>query len=257
MARVKTVGVDLAAEPTRTALASIEWGASTGADAGAARLTQLQLGISDSEIIELAEDAASIGIDCAFGWPIEFVEFVSAHAARVPGTHAHTGIDLRRRLAYRHTDRVVREQTGRWPLSVSTDRLGMTAIHCAELLDGFAAAGEQVDRSGGGRLAEVYPAAALRAWGLLTPGYKTKPEARVLAAQMLLEALPWLETTQEQQALLGSSDDALDAVAASLIARAHALGKTLPVPTELLEAAKIEGWVALPTCGVSELAGTA
>ncbi|GAB3305066.1 DUF429 domain-containing protein [Pseudoclavibacter terrae] len=248
---MKTVGVDLAAEPTRTAMAVIEWGAD------GARLSHVQLGTSDTEIIELAADAASVGIDCAFGWPIEFVEFVSAHATRVSGTHARTGIDLRRRLAYRHTDRVVREQTGRWPLSVSTDRLGMTAIHCAELLDGFAAAGEQVDRSGGGRLAEVYPAAALRAWGLLTPGYKTKPEARILAAQAVLAALPRLETTAEQRSLLGRSDDALDALVASLIARAHALGKTLPVPPELLDAAKIEGWVALPTCGIGELAGAA
>ncbi|MFC5125394.1 DUF429 domain-containing protein [Pseudoclavibacter helvolus] len=251
MARVKTVGVDLAAEPTRTALAGIEWGAD------GARLSNLQLGTSDPEIIELAEDAVSVGIDCAFGWPIEFVEFVAAHAGRLTGERTHSGIDLRRRLAYRHTDRVVREQTGRWPLSVSTDRLGMTAIHCAELLEGFASAGERVDRSGGGRLAEVYPAAALRAWGLLTPGYKTKPEARILAAQVVMDALPLLETTAEQRALLGRSDDALDSLVAALIARAHALGKTLPVPPELREAAEAEGWVALPTCGIGELVGVA
>lgn len=142
-----TVGVDLAAEPTRTALASIHW------EAGTARLTHLQLGIRDAEIVEKSKDATAIGIDCAFGWPIEFVDFVTAHANRTKNVRAHSGIDLRRRLAYRHTDRAVREQTGRWPLSVSTDRLGMTAIHCAELLGTFADAGEHVDRSGAGRRA--------------------------------------------------------------------------------------------------------
>ena len=248
---MRTVGVDLAAEPTRTALAIVEWGE------GIARLTHLQLGTRDDEIVELSAGATSVGIDCAFGWPIEFVEFVAAHARRASSERASSGIDLRRRLAYRHTDRVVRERTGRWPLSVSTDRLGMTAIHCAELLDAFAEAGETVDRSGGGRLAEVYPAAALRTWGLLTPGYKTKPEARILAAEVLLDASPWLETDTVQRALLGRSDDALDALVASLIARAHALGKTLPVPPELLEKALIEGWVALPTCPVADLAPTA
>lgn len=246
-----TVGVDLAAEPTRTALASIHW------DAGTARLTHLQLGIRDAEIVEKSKDATVIGIDCAFGWPIEFVDFVTAHANRTKNVRAHSGIDLRRRLAYRHTDRAVREQTGRWPLSVSTDRLGMTAIHCAELLGTFADAGEHVDRSGAGRLAEVYPAAALRTWGLLTPGYKTDPGARTLAADAVLDALPRLQTTPEQRALLGKSDDALDSLVASLIARAHALGKTLPVPPELLEAVKIEGWVALPTCSIAALAGPA
>lgn len=243
--------MDLAAEPTRTALAIIEW------DDDAARLTHLQLGTRDDEIVELSTDATSVGIDCAFGWPIEFVEFVAAHARQAQSERAHSGIELRRRLAYRHTDRVVRELTGRWPLSVSTDRLGMTAIHCAELIEAFTEAGEPVDRSGGGRLAEVYPAAALRAWGLLTPGYKTKPEARILAAEVLLDALPWLETDTAQSTLLGHSDDALDALVASLIARAHALGKTLPVPPELLEAARVEGWVALPLCSVADLAPTA
>ncbi|PPF79912.1 DUF429 domain-containing protein [Pseudoclavibacter sp. RFBJ3] len=245
---MRTVGVDLAAEPTRTALAAIEWGADT------ARVAELRLGIHDADIVDLSVDATSIGIDCAFGWPVEFVEFVTAHAGRATGARTHSGIDLRRRLAYRNTDRVVRERTGRWPLSVSTDRLGMTAIHCAELLEAFESTGEEVDRSGGGRFAEVYPAAALRAWGLLTPGYKTKPEARVLAAAALLDALPWLETTDEQRLLLGRSDDALDALAASLNARAHALGKTLPVAPDLLDAAKVEGWVALPTCSIAELA---
>ncbi|WP_424467248.1 DUF429 domain-containing protein [Pseudoclavibacter helvolus] len=248
---MRTVGVDLAAEPTRTAFAAIEWGT------GEAQLAHLQLGITDQEIVARSTQATAVGIDCAFGWPIEFVEFVSAHARQSPSEREHSGIDLRRRLAYRHTDRVVREHTGRWPLSVSTDRLGMTAIRCAELLDTFADAGERVDRSGGGRLAEVYPAAALRAWGLLTPGYKTKPEARATAARAVLDALPHLATTAEQRALLARSDDALDALAASLIARAHALGKTLPVPAELLEAAQIEGWVALPTCSIDELAGAA
>ena len=50
-----------------------------------------------------------------------------------------------------------REITGRWPLSVATDRLGLTAMHCAVLLDTSGdELGIPVDRSGGGTAIEVY-----------------------------------------------------------------------------------------------------
>ncbi|MDI6943374.1 DUF429 domain-containing protein [Microbacterium barkeri] len=242
-----TIGVDLAAEAQRTAAAGIEW------TDGSARLTSLAVGIDDVQIVALAQGADVVAIDCAFGWPAEFVAFVSAHERGEMSPRSLSGRDWRRRLAYRHTDRAVREVTGRWPLSVSTDRLGMTALHCAELLAAFEAAGERIDRSGAGRLVEVYPAAALRLWGVQTAGYKTQPDARMRAAESLLGLAPWLDVDDGQRDLLGRSDDALDALAASLNARAHALGHTLPVPDELRTVAQTEGWIALPTAPLDSL----
>ncbi|PPH77941.1 DUF429 domain-containing protein [Rathayibacter sp. AY1D4] len=244
-----TIGVDLAAEPVRTALAAIEF------SGGRAVVRSLVLGAEDATIVEASRDAAVIGIDCAFGWPVEFAAFVSAHTRREVSPRTLAGRDWRRRLAYRETDRVAREVTGRWPLSVSTDRLGMTAMRCAELLDAFAASGEDVDRSGRGRLVEAYPAAALRLWGVDTTGYKTRPEAVALAAESLRRAAPWLDVPAPALALMSRSDDAFDAVVAALNARAHALGATLPVPPELQEAAEAEGWIAVPTGSLAELAG--
>ncbi|ROP57425.1 MULTISPECIES: DUF429 domain-containing protein [unclassified Rathayibacter] len=244
-----TIGVDLAAEPVRTAVAALEWGG------GRAVVRSLVLGASDDDVVAASREATTIGIDCAFGWPLEFAAFVSAHTRREVSPRTLAGRDWRRRLAYRETDRAAREVTGRWPLSVSTDRLGMTAMRCAELLDAFAATGEDVDRSGGGRLVEAYPAAALRLWGVDTTGYKTRPEAVALAVEALRRAAPWLVLPADAAALMARSDDAFDAVIAALNARAHALGRTVPVPDELREAAQAEGWIALPTCGLDELVG--
>lgn len=242
-----TIGVDLAAEPVRTAVATLEWGE------GRAVVRALVLGASDDDVVTASRGATSIGIDCAFGWPLDFAAFVSAHTRREIAPRTLAGRDWRRRLAYRETDRAAREVTGRWPLSVSTDRLGMTAMRCAELLEAFAAAGEEVDRSGGGRLVEAYPAAALRLWGVDTTGYKTRPDAVALAVAALRGAAPWLVLPPEAAALMVRSDDAFDAVIAALNARAHALGRTVPVPEELRVAAEAEGWIALPTCRLDEL----
>ncbi|MAB81678.1 hypothetical protein [Microbacterium sp. UBA3394] len=41
----------------------------------------------------------------------------------------------------------IHKRTGRWPLSVSTDRLGLTAMRCAGLLGRIADKGGTVDRS--------------------------------------------------------------------------------------------------------------
>jgi hypothetical protein len=68
---VITAGIDLAAEPKATALALIEWGKNQ------AELQLLSLGVADEQIVGLAKSADKIGIDCAFGWPVEFFEFLA------------------------------------------------------------------------------------------------------------------------------------------------------------------------------------
>lgn len=246
---MRTVGIDLAAASKGTAVAVIDW------SAGGARVASVELGLSDDKIVATSRDARIVGIDCAFGWPIEFVEFVAAHGRREVAPRQIAGADWRRRLAYRETDRVTREITGRWPLSVSTDRLGMTAMHCAELLDAFEPTGG-VDRSGGGRYAEVYPAAATRHWGIETYRYKTNPDDCALATGSLRAAAPWLEIGAEIEGLMSRSHDAFDAVIASLNARAVALGQTLAMPDGVLEQARVEGWIALPTGALGELVST-
>lgn len=244
-----TAGVDLAAETKGTALAVLDW---SRADV----TVELELGASDARIAATAPSVRSLGIDCALGWPDDFVAFLVRHASgdRVaPAEDA--GMDWRRRLSYRVTDRVTRGITGRWPLSVATDRLGLTAMHCAVLLDLVGdALGAPVDRSGGGTAVEVYPSAALRGWGFDTRGYKNDAGVRRVLLSHLLARAPWLALTEADEQLMITSDDAFDAVIAALAARAHALGLTHGVPREHLEQARREGWIALPSGAFEDLA---
>ena len=214
-----------------------------------ARIVQLELGASDEPIVAAALSVDKAGIDCALGWPQEFVEFVARHAnVDEKSTPVDGGMEWRRRLAYRETDRNVREQTGRWPLSVSTDRLGLTAMRCAGLLSRMNSAGLNVDRSGSGTVVEVYPGASLRRWGFDTTGYRVSPDARAKLVALVREQATWLDIGSFADLMLKSAD-ALDAVIAALAARASVLGISPSPPPEHAQRARVEGWIALPPVG--------
>jgi predicted nuclease with RNAse H fold len=150
--RVLTAGVDFAAVPAGTAVASFAWSA-TGATV---RLVTVPA--DDEAIVELTGRARKLGIDCPLGWPDDFVTFVGTHRdGEVPLPDGVDAKQWRRRLAWRHTDEVARRMTGLVPLSVSADRIGHTAMRCAALQTRLAQAGRGVDRSGAGAVVEVYP----------------------------------------------------------------------------------------------------
>jgi predicted nuclease with RNAse H fold len=249
---VLTLGVDLAAADERTAIALLDW-----SDRGA-EVRALQRGVSDGELVEAIRAADKAGVDCPLGWPATFVAFLVAQQAGQlsPPPAEVDGASWRRGLAYRVTDQVVRAEAGLNPLSVSADRIAHAAFRCAALLARLADGGEPVDRAGGGVVVEVYPAAALRRWGLTHRGYKTP--GRGVSHGFLLDELtaaaPWLDLGPFEP-LCRTSHDAFDAVIAGLAARAAALGHVLPPDASQQEAARTEGWIALPTCGLSDLVG--
>ncbi len=242
-----TAGVDLAAEPRGTALAIVDWTSSS------ATLVDLQLGITDKPIVEAASQVDKLGIDCALGWPQEFVKFMSQQAdSYLTGHIFDGGMEWRRRLAYRETDRHVREVTGRWPLSVSTDRLGLTAMRCAGLLSRLSSSGVEIDRSGAGLVAEVYPGASLRLWGLNTTGYRTSEDLRAELLSTLKSQAPWFDPGDAEDLMI-SSCDAFDAVIAAFAARAVALGKYVAPEATQSGLAHVEGWIALPEGQLQDL----
>nr|WP_246158787.1 DUF429 domain-containing protein [Micromonospora palomenae] len=164
------------------------------------------------------------------------------------------GAQWRRRLAYRLTDEVVREETCINPLSVAADRIAHAALRCAGLLAMLAPAGQDVDRCGGGRIVEVYPAAALCRWGLTYCGYKGRGQ-QVQHADLvtaLRGAAPWLELGAFE-ALCRRSHDTLDSVIAALNARAAAIGVATQPDDEQRMIARIGGWIALRTGALSGL----
>lgn len=249
MGAIRTVGVDLSAEPDRTAICAVNW------TSGAASVEPPIRPADDAAVLAACASADRVGIDCPFGWPEPFLAAVSAHAAGQPwpGRHRTTDRDHRRELRYRATDYRVHEITGSWPLSVSTDRIGVAAMRCASLLDSLAAQGAPVDRCGSGRVVEVYPAAALHVWRLLRPGYKRDRNVLDTMVTELLARLPSLLFPLSDEPFR-RSDHAFDALICALVARAVQRGVTAPPQTgDQLRRATFEGWIHLPDGGPESL----
>jgi predicted nuclease with RNAse H fold len=248
---MRTVGVDLAAEPRKTAVAVIAW------SEGTARVESLRLGVGNAEIVEVVCAAERAGIDSPFGWPEAFVRFLNEHDGDgLPVPHGLESRDGRRPLATRRTDLLVRASTGLSPLSVSADRIAHVAFRCAGLLAELRDSGVDAGRVSG-RAVEVYPAAALLGWGLPARGYKGLVNRAALTELVagFGEAAPWLDLGVAER-LCRESDDAFDAVVAAVVARAVALGRTELPEDEDRAAAEREGWIHLPNSPLETLRGT-
>ena len=232
-----TLGVDLSAQSKETAYCLIEWAKPK------ARIIKLCCGADDTTLLEMFGRSNKIGIDAPFGWPTAFSEAVYEHQRRNVWPAVPTAS-----LRYRTTDHIVQERIKRWPLSVSSDRIGVTAMRAARLLS----ENGRIDRSGRGRFVEVYPAAALHIWGFPSTGYKKKTDAekrREITRQLMSATKAWLDWPGDVQQACEKSDDTLDAVVAALVTRAAAIGQIEPIPQKHRADAKREGWIALPRAG--------
>ena len=229
---MRTGGIDLAAQPENTALCVIEW------DRGAAHVVEVSAPITDADIRKAFEGVDKLGVDVPLGWPQPFVYAIAQHSRLRPWPR-----DSARNLRFRYTDSVVHDRTGRWPLSVSTDRIGITAFRAAQVLPAM-------PRDGSDVLVEVYPAASLRCWGFDPRGYKGKAgeSTRAELVRAVFGAVPWLDAGPHMPAFVGS-DDAFDALVAGLTARAAALGLIATPPATERALAASEGWIALPDEG--------
>lgn len=243
---VRTLGVDLAAEPAKTALAVLRW------RSGHAEVERITLGATDADIVAAAVGCDRVGIDAPFGWPEQFVRFVVAHHALGDPADLTDDRDLpaasdtrsaRAGLVRRATDEAVRDRTGLIPLSVSADLIAHVAMRCVGLLRAL----KVTDRVNG-PVVEAYPAAALRVWDLGHRGYKGPAKSEILdrLVDQVQATAPWLQLGGSEAAVRGS-DDVFDAVIAACIARAAAVGRThLPDP-DVADLARREGWIHLPS----------
>jgi predicted nuclease with RNAse H fold len=247
---VITLGIDLASQAAGTAYCVVRW-----TDRGV-QIEAPRVGCDDDDLVAAMLSADAIGIDAPFGWPDGFV-------AAVAGWHHddrwRADGDLRLRQTDHEVARITREITGRaaWPLSVSSDRIGIVAWRCAALLQRHhELTGAPMDRSGGSGVYEVYPAAALAVWGCVSRGYKPSGAAartpgrtarREILGQMSAAA-PWLAAaigSADADALVASGDG-FDAFISALIARAAATRRTYPPTPEQRDAARTEGWIHVP-----------
>jgi hypothetical protein len=266
------LGIDLAAQPKKTAVCKVHW----PDDGAPASVETPTTGWTDHRLLELMTDAEAIAIDAPFGWP----QFVNRHL----GEYARTGTwplrpdgedaeDWIRRLRFRETDRAVRRlllartpPAKLWPLSVSSSLIAVCAWRCAALLHQHAQiSGNTFDRTGTrSGIYEAYPAAALAAWGLPFKGYKpgTAGSTKSTSAERIRSEIAdgvqaksggWLridahDGLREQLVSSTGADDKLDALISALVARAAHAGKTVPPEpgSEEHRLALEEGWIQVP-----------
>lgn len=234
-----TAGIDLASQPHATALCVIDWSAAP------AQVTHLETDVDDDAIISVAAVVDKLGVDVPLGWPSAFVEAIAMHhdSGMWPLHYRHEE-NLSFRL--RRTDLWVHEVTGRYPLSVATDRIASPAMRFAALLPRLAP-GEP--RDGSGQIVEAYPAAALWRWGFIHRGYK-RAEGRAtreaLVDRFIECSSAWLSLDAAADRSCRESDDAFDALICALVARASARGLVEGIPDPDRVAGIREGWIALP-----------
>jgi hypothetical protein len=236
---MRTAGVDLSSQDRKSAACVMEWSDYK------AEIISLNVNVSDEVIARLIGEVDKLGIDIPLGRPIAFVEAVARHSrdGTWPETYRHADIEAYR---YRRTDVHVRDKVGLAPLSVSTDRIGIPAMRAAALL---ATIRPRVPLDGSGRIVEVYPAAALRRWGLSWRQYKGSDHAeerRALVEAFAARTGDWLALSQQNRTRCEDSDDAFDALIAACVARASAVNAVDRIPDADLDAARREGWVVLP-----------
>ena len=277
MVAVRTLGIDLASQPARTAVCEIEW-----REDGAVEIRRPTRGHDDLALVDAMREADAVGIDAPFGWPRFLIDNLPAyaHEGRWPPKPEGAGESWVDEIRYRETDRFVRSWTKEKlgfrvsPLSVSSDRIAYCAWRCAGLLHRHSEATDTAldrlgDRTG---VFEGYPAAALAAWGAAHKGYKPgaagsqKSKRAELCRARIVEHLAteagnWLGTATGEvplrEALVREpgADDNLDALIGAIVARAAAAKKTIHPSDEQLELAREEGWIHLPLPGsLAELA---
>lgn len=242
---MQSLGLDLSTDPRKAWWCEVAWPDSADGDPrGGVRIVDLGQAHAHGarDDASLAATLAGrlhrfgsapdrvVGIDAPLGWPEAFLEAITDWMRG-----ARPRLAKRTELRLRPTDRFVQEATGLTPMSVSTDRIGSTALLCASLLSelaelGGAAVHDRARARDG--IAEVYPAAALRLWStddgrpLAWAGYKIDPAARAVLLGQLSEIV---DATDEQLAEMERWDDALDALLCALVAGCVARGATFAV----------------------------
>jgi len=279
-----TLGIDLASQPTSTAICAIKWDdglpeiiqlarghipADERAEAPRTRLhnralKRAILGCFDGNEPRL--EVTKVGIDAPFGWPDAFIGHVSDWHYR-----SQWNVELGQlespeemhRMELRLTDRKVwaRPEIAKKPLSVSTDKLAYPALRCVTLLADLKRLDDKdVSRDGSGIACEVYPDPALRIWSRESNGglsgrvsYKGKGNENIRRDLVsIIKGETGLRAEDHFFEQCEESDDCLDALVCALMARAVTIGATV-TPTEAgLNADEIsqverEGWIHLPT----------
>ena len=233
------VGIDCAVDPRRVGVA-----------AGVLRRNRLSL--TDVKLCTLeclpaatvtayakGLDDILFALDSPLGWPESLGPELSRHEA---GRYLEVSAD---RLFRRNTDRFIRAKIGKQSLDVGADRIARTAWGALNLLETISSElGEQVALAWntsikGAQAIEVYPAATLKAHGILASGYK-RPEHVENRQTIINSILERMDIECDEKRLLNSAD-ALDAAICVLGGADFLRGQSFPPEDPII--AKKEGWI--------------
>jgi hypothetical protein len=212
------------------------------------QLVELKQPADDGSLEKLAEESDAIAIDAPLGWPIAFTNAIVGHRTHRAWPEV-PDIKLRLRVTDRRlgTERI-------WPLSVSTDRIGIVAFRAARLMP-MLGRGPSPARDGSDGIYEVYPAAALARWAQQSRRYKRRDPLHEAGRRAILEWLVVnfrLDLRGHEERIVASSD-LLDAVICAVLAREAKLGRTDAIPSGDQDAAREEGWIHMPRVEVTKL----
>jgi hypothetical protein len=192
-----------------------------------------------------------VGVDIPLGWPSDFVEAVARHH-RGDAWPSDDSAAAMESFRLRETDRWLTLHAKRpgepharlHPMSVSSNLIAIPAMRMARVLG-------PLDRSGAGKVIEVYPAAALFVWGLPYRRYKgVKPSRRDARHDLVLQLralTPWLTASRDEDwERFRENDHELDALIAALVAKAKDARLCDESYDTTSPSARMEGWIALP-----------
>jgi len=264
---VRAVGLDWATEPKNRAAVVLDW----AGPGYSIRLHTVIPWISDDRVVQLCtgRDTHVVAVDVPFGWPRAFSEFVCGWSPQGVGARE---VPSSRDFRYRATDRIVQDELGKNPLSVSADRIGISSRAWAELL-GKHGLGSRIDTGveepepepdpdaepkaerEKPAIIEIYPGATLRAifpkdHPVNTLGYRQDADARQRVLLSLLEHFHITATAAHMVQLQGKAADTADALIAALTGLMYLQpveGWSVRRPTtEQQDDAAKEGWVFFP-----------
>src|SRR5262245_6136014 len=120
---MKTLGIDLSADPAKTGACEVDWHAGT--------VVLLPRPTGDEDLVEAARTADLIAIDVPLGWPDHFIDALVEHREQTGWPPLATPPPSDRQpLRFRRTDTLLQSR-GFLPLSVSSDRIGVAAMRGA------------------------------------------------------------------------------------------------------------------------------
>lgn len=248
---MRVLGLDWATEASRRAGVVLEKVRS------GLRLLEVHDGVTDEQTLSFLADERLdvIGVDTPFGWPRAAVEFLQRLSVLEASPLPPSG----RVFSDRLTDRIVKDEFGKQPLSVSSDRIALCTLSWLRVAARAQLSG-RVDVGQGGvtrPVFEAYPGAALQQFsrwlGFSGKDFKKRRAARREALQALFEHFELEDPGGRFERLVGEDDEASDVADAFLAAcNALAFAQALPGwgvrrPTlDELELARTEGWMFVP-----------